>query len=462
MTDVIMVPFEGAGAGTGELTWGQQHIWGTIQALGSTMNMCAIRELSPGASVDEFVEELRYYVSRFQAMRTRLRFVPGGLPLQVVVSSGEVPLEIVDVAAGEDPAEVATALVARHEDTPFDYAVDFPIRMTLVRRDGVLTHMITVLSHLATDGAGGFAMYNDYMHRDAETGRAAEPVGMQPLDLAAQQHTPAGIRQSGASLRYWEEMLRTIPLRGPETSADTGESRYWQLEMDSPAMFLAVRTIANRVGIDVSTVLLGVYAVALARVTGSNPSVVQMLVSNRFRPGLAEIVSNISQTGLFVVDVAGVTVDEAIARTRRASIRAYKHAYFDLPLWQDLIERVARERGGEIDLGCYYNDRPSQYQAPDLGSAWTRDEIEAALPRTSPLRWTQLPFFNERVMVTINDAPDAIALLVLADTHFVPKTEMERLAREMESLAVAAASDPDTATGVTVGASAVSVAVSAD
>jgi hypothetical protein len=229
---------------------------------------------------------------------------------------------------------------------------------------------------------------------------------------------------------------------------ETGEGRYWQVEMDSPAMFLAVRVIASRVRLDVSTVLLGVYAVALARVTGNSPIVAQMLVSNRFRPGLADIVSNVSQTGLCVVDVAGVTVDEAIARTRRASMQTYKHAYFDLLQWKDQVARIVRDRGGDIGLGYYYNDRPSQYQAPVIDAEPTPAEIEVAMPRTSPPRWTQLPFFNERLMVTINDAPDAIALLVLGDTHFVSKNEMEAVAREMESVAVQAALDPATATNV--------------
>ena len=70
----------------------------------------------------------------------------------------------------------------------------------------------------------------------------------------------------------------------------------------------------------------------------------------------------------------------------------------------------------------------------------------------TPAKWTELPFFNERLMVTVDnvaeDAEDAVTLLVLADTRFVPKAEMEELARLMEAIAVAAACDPATATGV--------------
>jgi hypothetical protein len=453
MTEVIMVPFAGEGAGTGELTWGQQHIWGTIQALNSTMNMCATRELSADATVAEFVDELGFYASRFQAMRTLLQFVPDGLPRQVVVASGEIPLEIVDVPAAQDPAAMAEELVAQHKEKAFDYAVEFPIRMILVRRDGVLTHLVTVLSHFATDAGGALAMYNAYIHRDPQTGETSIPLRMQSLELAAQQRTPSGKRQNDASLRYWEDLLRTIPMSRPHAPVESADGRFWQVELDSPAMFLAVQAIASRTEVDISSVVLGVTAVALARVTGISPSVAQMLVSNRFRPGLADIVSNISQTGLFVVDVTDITVDEAIVRTRQATVKAYKHAYFDLPAWKDLIARVSRERGGEIELSCYYNDRPSEHQPVAVGSGPTRDEIEAAVARTGPMRWTQLPFFNERLMVTIDYVPNAIALMVVGDTHFVPRVEVEELARQIESIAVASAFEAGLPTAVAAASS---------
>jgi hypothetical protein len=444
-TEVVMVPFAGEGSGVDGLTWGQQHIWNAMHELGSPMNMCATRELPAGASVDEFVDELRFYVSRFQSMRTRLRLVPGDWPRQVVVDSGELPLEIVDVPADGDPARVAAKLSAWYEDAEFDYERDFPIKMTLVRHGGALTHLVMTICHFATDAVGAMTMYQDYISRDGSA-----PEGMHPLELAAQQRTPSALRQSGASLRYWENLLRTIPQRRfPDPVVPDG-GRYCQVRMDSPAMLLALRAIGQRLGVDVSTALLGVVAVGVSRVAGINPVVAQMVVSNRFRPGFAEIVSNVSQAGLFVVDVADITVDEAVTRSRQASMKAYKNAYFDFARWKELVAQVNRDRGGVVDLKCYYNDRPSQYRSEGADTASARDEIEAALPRTSALRWSDLPYFNEHLMVTIDDAPGAIGLIVLADTAYVTRPRMAELARELEALAVAVADDPTTATGVGV------------
>ena len=449
-SEVLMVPFAGEGSGVDELTWGQQHIWNAVQELGSPMNMCAVRELPAGARVAQFAEELRFYASRFQSMRTRLRLTPDALPKQEVVSSGQIPLEIIDVPAHDDPRQVAENVAAWQEDTPFDYEREFPIKMTLIRQDGALTHLVMALCHFATDAVGAMTMYNDYINRDPRTGFATTLAAMHPLEMTAQQRSPAALRQSDASLRYWEGLLRTIPMRRFPDPVDPVPDcgRYGQVRMNSPAMLLALRAIGNRLGTDVSTALLGVVAVGVARVAGINPVVAQMVVSNRFRPGFAEIVSNVSQAGLFVVDVADIDVAEAIVRSRQASMKAYKHAYFDFARWKELVARVNRDRGGVVDLKCYYNDRPSQHRIDPAGAPVTVAEIEAAVPSTSAPQWSELPFFNERLMVTIDDVPGAIGLIVLADTAWVPRSQMVQLAHELESLAVDAARDPDLSTGV--------------
>ena len=450
-SQTVEVPFSGEGAGSGALNWGQQHILGAIRNLGSSMNMCAVRELPPTATVDDFADELRFYLSRFQAMRTLLRFEADQPPIQVVHACGTAPLRILDLADDADDADTAAALaslVAEHEQRSFDDEREFPIRMVLLRRAGRLTHLLTVLNHFATDGAGAFAMYEDFLHRDPVTGLARGPVPTHPLDLTAQQATAAGRRQSDASLRYWEKQLAALPKRRPTAAVPETGSRYRRATLRSVPLLLGATRIAHRLDCDVSAVLLGLFATALARLTGEHPVAAQMLVSNRFRPGMADIVGNVSQSGLFVVDVADTTVDDVIERAQRAVTRTYKYAYFDLEQWKALLASVERERGEELAL-CYYNDRPSQRCGTAPGSEPSAQAVAEAA--AGSIAWTELPFFNERLMVTIDTALDddeAVTVLVSADTWHVPRKDMEALARTMESLAVAAACDPATVTGI--------------
>ncbi|WP_370354775.1 condensation domain-containing protein [Catenulispora sp. EB89] len=449
-TQTIDVPFSGDDAGSGGLNWGQQHIFGAIRNLGSSMNMCALRELPPTATVEDFADELRFYLNRFQAMRTLLRFEAGRPPIQVVHASGTAPLRILDIDPAADLDAALAALVAEHEERNFDDEHEYPIRMVLIRRAGVLTHLLTVLNHFATDGAGAFAMYEDFLHRDPVTGQARGPVPTHPLDLTVQQATPAGRRQSDASLRYWERQLAALPRRRPTAAVPETGSRYRRATLRSVPLLLGATRIAHRLDCDVSAVVLGLFATALARLTGEQPTAAQMLVSNRFRPGMADIVGNVSQSGLFVVDVADTTVDDVIERAQRAVTRTYKYAYFDLEQWKTLLAAVERERGEELAL-CYYNDRPSQRSGTAPGPEPSVEAVTAAAATPAPVVWSTLPFFNERLMVTIDNVPDdddAVTVLVSADTWHVTSEDMETLARTMESLAVAAACDPATATGV--------------
>jgi hypothetical protein len=210
---------------------------------------------------------------------------------------------------------------------------------------------------------------------------------------------------------------------------------------------LAAQLLANRTGVGSAAPLLALYAVAVAQLTASSPAVIQMLVSNRFRPGLADIVSNVSQSGLCPVDVAGVTMDEAVVRAWRASIVACKHAYFDLTAWKSLLARLAAERDGQVDLGCYYNDRSSHQ--PDPAGPPSPQQVRAAAALAPSPRWTALDFFNEKLMLTVDDAPGAVVLTVSADTRYVSRSGMLDLVARMEAVAVSAAVDPSTVTGVT-------------
>jgi hypothetical protein len=448
MTSRILLPFHGEGAGVGELTWGQLSIWQTMLRTGRTMNIGGTVPLSAGTSVEEMATMLRFIVSRHQALRTRLRFVDGRLPQQVVSESGEVALDIVDVDPGDDTDGAAEELRSRYEFTPFDHPTEWPVRMGVVRRDGVLTHLVVQYCHLAVDGGGINAIVRDLANLDQATGTATAPVtGLTPLDLAARQRSPAGLRQSEKSMRYWEDLVRTIPAQRLGTSADPREPRFWDLICRSPAMHLAMRSIAHRTSCGIGYVLLAVYAVALARRTGRNPTVAQVLVSNRFRPGHVDSVSHLTQPSICVIDVAGSTVDEVVDRAWRAGTNAYLHGYFDTLAHNDMLARMGRERG-DFDISCFVNDRTSQNGPQPLRPPPTREELRAALPLTTTWWARKLDTFDGTLYVSVDSAPDAVDVSICADTHRLGPAEIEALAVEMEAVTVEAAFDAAAPTGI--------------
>jgi Condensation domain len=442
----IPISFAGDHGGEEELTWGQQMVWEQIQHTGSSLHMSGVTALAEGTTIEDVVAKWRFVMSRYEAVRTRMRLCPGERPRQVVAVAGEIPLEVVE-AGDADPAEVAGAVRAQFEATDFDYAREWPLRLAVVLRDGVPTHDVATLCHLVTDGAGALVLLADVAGRDPRTGRAGRAVSpVEPLALARQQATPELRRRSEAALRYWAGHLRTMPARRFGPSPDPRRPRCWQAGFGSPATDRAVRLVAARHGIDTAPVLQAAVAVALARVTGVTPVVTQVLVNNRFRPGLAEMVGQVAMWGLCVVDVAETTVEEAVLRTWRAAIATYKNSYYDRWRLDRLVAEVDRERGEEVDLSCYFNDRRMLGQQDGAGPVPTAGEVSEALS-AGRFRWGE-PSDRawNRLLIVVNPVPETVDIDVFADTHHVSPAQLEALVRGVETAAVQAALAPRTPT----------------
>ena len=441
----LMVSFEGEGAGEGALSWGQKENWATITALHDWFPLGGITQLPADMTVEKITDTLRYTMSRFPSLRTRLRF-DYGRPIQVVHASGQLPVELVD-AGDTDPAKVAELVAERFRETELDFTAEWPLRMAAILSQGRPTHMVGLISHLATDAAGLGILMREFVTLDGP------PVtGMPPLAQAQWQQSPPGRRHNAAAMRYWEEVFRTI---GPDRFNDPGEGerpRYWHGEFDSPALLPTVRSIAATSGQGTSTIFLTLLAVALNQVNGINPVVIRPIVGNRFRPGLADVVCTVAQAGICVLDVAGMPFDEALRRVQRSVIRAYKYAYFDHEDMASLRARIQRERGVVFDTGLFINDRHDvgAMQAADRAMgravlAAPRDPSDGPAP--SSFRWVHgqdSPY--ERLFVEVDDIPDGFRISMHLDSHAISLAAAQRLVRAMETIAVAASATPDTAT----------------
>src|SRR5882724_9910446 len=105
----IMVDFAGDGTGEGELSWGQQENWVRVVRERNWLPLGGPFRLPAGTTVDDVADQLRYIMSRYQSLRTKLRVDADGRAVQVVHGSGQIPLEIVD-AGDADPDEVADGM----------------------------------------------------------------------------------------------------------------------------------------------------------------------------------------------------------------------------------------------------------------------------------------------------------------------------------------------------------------
>ena len=444
MASIMMVPFHGDGAGVAELSWGQREIWAAIKTQQSWIPIGGVGPLPPGQDIDFFVAALGFMVSRHQSLRTRLRFEPDGRVRQVLADHGEVPLHVVDVPDDDDPARVADDLGVEFHDRKFDFEREWPIRMAVVRHRGAPTHLVAVHCHLALD-AGGFRTVAADLTRFPDIDTADQEPAHDPLEQVRWQQSEAGQRQHATVARHWRRLLNKVATERFGHTDDEQQPRHWRVTGNLPAAHVAMRAIAHRLGQpDTSPVLMAAVAMALSQVTGVDPTVLQVIVNNRFRADLATTASPVAQSALCAINVADRTFDEVVDRAWRSLMSAYLNAYYDPHRMDELIAELGRERGAEIDLDCFFNDRRDQPRREYSGPPPTDAELNAAQGRTT-LEWgphSDAP--APRFYVHVLDTPDTIELIVFADTRYLPPGDIAKFLAQFETILVESAFNPTT------------------
>jgi hypothetical protein len=443
----LLVPFSGEGSGVEELTWGQWDVWRMMELSGTPRMVGGVTTLAEGTTVRQVRQLLSFIVSRHQSLRTRIQTGADGAPKQVLASSGEVALEVADSAG--DPAGAARSIQDRFRAGPFDLASDWPVRIAVVRHRGELTHFVAMYPHVVIDGYGFDALVSDLAKLDPLTGRHLGPHGgVQPLELARQQRDPAAQRQSAASLRYWEQALRSAPPRQFPGSVDRREPRYWEATYDSRAAQLAIVSLSRQLQLNTGPILMAAYAIALARVTGVSTRILRTQVSNRFRRGFADSVSALVQAGLCMVDTANASFAEVAKRAWRSQLAAGKHAYYDpRELWA-LLDRLTAELGFSPDPLCYINDRRRGASIP--ASAQTEPayaEILAALPESTLTQGVRFSNRDTSAYLNVNGSAQTLNYTLRVDTHMLSPAQQEAILLGLEDILVTAAGDPSALMG---------------
>jgi hypothetical protein len=448
--DRIGVAFAGPGAGAAPLTWGQKAILHDMRETGWALNLSAVNALPADTTVEDVAARLGGLISRYPALRMRLEPDDGGNPRQVVHASGEVGLGVVDVPDDEDRADVmrhANDLWYERLFTELDLYRDWPMRMTVFRHRGRAACQVWTLPEILVDVTSFNLIMQDLTSGDTTTRRLGDPRAAGILELGRREQSPALRRTSDRAMRYWESQVRDIPpLTFGEPTHPEGRlgQRYWHGRFSSPAAYLATLAIARRTRTDSSRVLLALIATAIARVTGVNPLTAKVILNNRFRPGFAGVIASLSQNSVLTLDLAGATIDEAVARARRVSLAAGMYAYYDPEQLEELIARLDAERGYPARVTCRINDRRVTSRSAavtDEGGQVTMEEIRRKMPETF-LSWDgTLEALPEQAFISVEDYPQTIYLQVIFDMACFTEAQVEALLYGVEEVAVAAAFD---------------------
>ncbi|WP_331766602.1 condensation domain-containing protein [Embleya sp. NBC_00896] len=427
------------------LTWGQRAIWQAIRRTAPSdhyFNMTRvlpIAERGPAVDVAHVTAALGHLMERHDALRTRL-LPAGDEPLQVRHPVGALPVEILEAALIEDADTVAAALAERLGATRFDYFDAWPIRVGLVVHDGRVAYVALALCHLATDGHGVEVLVRD-LRLLIRRGSAGRPVTTGPLDVAREQTSATGLRRGESALAHWETHYRRIPPTVfAEVVGEPAAPRFRTVRLTSTALARAADAVALAHRVSQSAVLLAGAAVLSARAGGRDTAVILPIVANRFRADSRDLVSTLSQEGLFVLDLdPAAHFTDLLPAAWQAALRAYRSADYDPDRWNALMSRIAAERGIAIRPFCCFNDMRLVDRPPAPGPAPTAAALDAARAdsRLEPAGGHE--FIACRYCMHVVAEGDALAVGVTGDTAYLPVEALEAHLVALEDLVVRAA-----------------------
>ena len=452
--DRMVVQFAGAEAGTEPLSWGQKAILQDMQETGNQFSMQGRIDLLEGSTIEDAAARVNGLLARHAALRMRLGAGQAGRPYQEVAGSGQFGLDILTFPDDADRADVSRYRDHLWTTWPlerFDFYRDWPLRVAVLRHRGACLHLVWVLSHLAADGGGILLLLADLLAD--ETGTAKDPRHPNVLDIARSEQLSQLRQLSSRTMRYWESQLMHLPPQtfgGPAGPHGQAGQRYWQARFSSPAAHLAMLAISRRTGTDASRVALAVIATAIGRATGMHLLTMKVMVNNRFRPGMADVIAPIAQNSVVTIDVADASVDEVVARARAAALTAGMRAYYDPDDLREVTARLDAERGYPASVTCRVNDQRAMIMRSDAEAdlELTRDQVRRRLAETS-LTWLgPRENMHEQVLILVENRPDVVSLHMMWDLSCLTNGQVEALLRSVEDVAVEAAFDPDAPTKV--------------
>ncbi|NML50665.1 condensation protein [Streptomyces sp. R302] len=426
----VTVAYAGGGARRGPVTMGQTNMIRCIlRDEPASINIHDVWPVPDGTGMDRALGALAELAVRHEALRTTFPHEAGddssrlAVPAeQVVAAAGEFTVTVLDHdELPEDTDAYAEAVARAARDTRFRLDLDFPLRLRILARAGRPVRVALAASHAVADGSALGVLRDDWLALLA--GEPLPPVtALTPLDLAAEERSPAGRRKSAACLAHWERILRTGPQAMFAEDGATGA------ETDTPGLTLrsargarALAAAARRTGALPGTVLLTAWCLLTAHRAGQSVCVAAVPTANRFQPKLARSVSTLSQDALLALDVRAPSFDALLAKAWGAAMNAYRHSRFDaLDLWE-LIGRVTTERGSRFTRDAVFNDisaLPSTLAgaaAPD-GDA---PELELA--------WGDGQSLPTRLLTFVYETEPVLRLATWADPALFPRAAAEEL-----------------------------------
>jgi hypothetical protein len=427
----VIIEADGRPRPAGALMWGQRLLWNDAQWLGSGdshLNLAKSVAVPCDATMEHVLACVTKLVERHEVLRSRIVMLDDE-PGQEVPGRIRMRVRVAALPAGD------RSLLARMAQRSFRFPGDWPIDFAVGHVAGRPHTVFFVASQVAIDSSARDRLAVELT--GLLRGAPVAEVTAHPLDRVAWERSLAGERTSARSLSRMEQQLRSLPqtmFAIPRHRPD--EHRFRRMELRSPAISAALRTVAARCGVTTSAVLLAGTAAMLGRLTGNTTVVLKDIAGNRWIPALRTLIGVTLGNALYTFDLSEGSFDDLARAADKENLRSLLRSQCDPILRDRMVDRVNHERGIHVDLAAFFNDfrhgrdqRPAEGPGPDAPAGPTVTRWVG--------QWHRLDLKFYFHATSVDDGGERFFLTV--DTAYIPSASVHPLLSGLERLLVEAA-----------------------
>ncbi|WP_225732062.1 MULTISPECIES: non-ribosomal peptide synthetase [unclassified Nocardia] len=335
-------------SGAAPLSLAQRRMWflNRLDTDSGAYNMPIALRLTGELDLAALRSAIADLVARHEVLRTVYPETEQG-PVQVVRPAAEVELPVREVTEA-----VAEHCVREMAMAPFDVTAEVPVRGAVLRLGPREHVLVLVLHHIAGDGWSFTPLARDiavaYAARAAATAPEWTPLPVQYADFALWQRDLLGSADDPASvaaqqLTFWRQELAGLPGYLP-LPTDRPRPRVLgtrggriPFELDA-ATHAALAELARAHNVSLFMLLHSLFAVLLARLSGTADIAVGTPVAGRGAPELDDLVGMFVNTVVFRTEVrADRSFIELLTDIRERDLRALANT--DVP-FEQLVEAL--------------------------------------------------------------------------------------------------------------------------
>jgi amino acid adenylation domain-containing protein len=388
--------------------------------------------------VDALLGALRDVVARHEALRTEFR-ESAGTPVQVAGDGAAFEPRVLDLRGDEWAESEANYQLDDFARRTFDLARGDVFHALLIQQDDQDFRLLLALHHIAADGWSMGVLLRDlsafYAARVAGTTARLPELPLRFRDWAAWQQRP-NAPPPAAEEAYWRAQLdraRTVlelPPDRPRPPIQGWDGAKHPFDLP-PALAAGVRALARREGATPFAVVAAAFALLLSRYAGEEDLLLGILLANRPRPELENLVGFFANTVPLRLRLDGdPTVAELVRRAHAAAVGAQGHAA--LP-----FDRIVELADVRRDFS-----RPPLVQAVLTYAEAPVSSLSLPAVSVGPLELDSLTSVFELTLV-VEDRGDALAPAFQFSTDLFEHLTIQRMATHLEAALAAFAADPE-------------------